>query len=176
MMSVSPRAGIVTGARGTGKTTLCEAVAALSPRFGGIACPAVIDATGGKIGFTCRIIGGPEFELGVSDGGREGERIGRYVLSTEGINRAINGIGESLDTGLVTIIDEIGPLEIKLGGGFAPVLSRLKHDGDLLLVVRGDLIDDVLRLVPGHRVKIFDLDAGKIEADDVLDFYEPATG
>lgn len=48
------------------------------------------------------------------------------------------------------VIDEIGPLELELGQGLAPVLPLLATAGHLLLVVRPLLADAVGALVPRH--------------------------
>ena len=50
----APRALIVTGERESGKTTLCLALAASSPRFVGIVSVPLLDAGGARIGFAAR--------------------------------------------------------------------------------------------------------------------------
>ena len=55
------------------------------------------------------------------------------------------------------VIDEIGPLELHRGGGFAPVLPLLRVAKDVLIVVRGELVQDVLSYLGGHRYRCFNL-------------------
>jgi nucleoside-triphosphatase THEP1 len=50
----------------------------------------------------------------------------------------------------VIVIDEIGSLELERGEGLAPVLPLLADAGDLLLVVRPELVARVEELVLRH--------------------------
>ena len=170
-----PRGAIITGERGAGKTTLCLAIAA-GRDFGGIVCPGIYDKNG-KIGFTCRSLSTEdEWELGRADRCLDGPRIGMYSLSSDGIARALECIYRSIDSRRITVIDEIGPLEVRLGGGFAPVLPKLKTAGHLVLVVREDLIPVVTPYIPEHITRVFDVCAGEAEGvgAKVLEFLNTA--
>ena len=162
------RAAILTGDRGTGKTTLCLALAALSPRYTGLISPPLLDGSGNRIGFAVRCLAsGEEWVLGRADLDLGGPRYGRFGFSSDGIARAIEclrGIllhpGTPPQTrgtapGPVVIIDEIGPLELERGEGLAPVLPLLAAAGDLLLVVRPSLVGGVEALVPRHAPVLF---------------------
>jgi nucleoside-triphosphatase THEP1 len=191
------KAAILTGDRGTGKTTLCRGLALRVSGAGGIVCPAFFDGDGNKIGFRCvSIVTGESWELGAvslrngghsdapagisgsaasidTQGTSEGSgraargRIapgntpsstGKYLFSEIGIQRAIASIRDSLerDDG-VTIIDEIGPLELRQGAGFAPALPLLATAGNLIIVVRAELIDELLGFLPSHQHRTFHL-------------------
>jgi nucleoside-triphosphatase THEP1 len=166
----SSRALIVTGDRESGKTTLCLALAASSPRFIGFVSVPLFDDGGARIGFAARNLStGEEWVLGRSDSELGGPRYGRFSFSSGGIARAVDclrGILASSDAGTgggatrvpspgpVVVIDEIGPLELERGEGLAPVLPLLAAAGDLLLVARPSLVDRIETLVPGHRREV----------------------
>jgi nucleoside-triphosphatase THEP1 len=160
----SSRALIVTGDRESGKTTLCLALAASSPRFVGLVSVPLLDDGGARIGFAARNLStGEEWVLGRSDSELGGPRYGRFSFSSAGIARAIgclrgmlasSGGGAGASPGPVVVIDEIGPLEIERGEGLAPVLPLLAAAGDLLLVARPSLVDRIETLVPGHRREV----------------------
>jgi nucleoside-triphosphatase THEP1 len=163
----APRAVILTGERGTGKTTLCLAFAALSPRCTGLVSPPLLDAGGVRVGFAARNLStGEEWVLGRSDIELCGPRCGRFSFSSGGIARAVDclrGIlassaaaaaGAGSSPGSVVVIDEIGPLEVERGEGLAPVLPLLAAAGDLLLVARPSLVDRIEALVPRHRREV----------------------
>jgi nucleoside-triphosphatase THEP1 len=181
-MVEAPRAVILTGERGVGKTMLCLALAALSPRYTGLVSPPLLDGAGTRVGFVARCLAtGVEWVLGRSDRELGGPRFGRFSFSSIGIARSVDclrgvlsstkGPGGAAETagkeGLaaharpsrddvprpVVIVDEIGPLE--LGEGLAPVLPLLAGAGHLLLVVRSSLADKVEAFVPRHdRVRV----------------------
>ena len=79
------------------------------------------------------------------------KKVGRYFFDPEGMNKAIHAILEFQDTGL-TIIDEIGPLELQ-GEGFWPALKTLcKNDQPTLIVVRESLIEPVCQKISEKAV------------------------
>jgi nucleoside-triphosphatase THEP1 len=160
----APRALILTGERESGKTTLCLALAASSPRFVGIVSVPVVDDGGARVGFAARSLAtGEEWVLGRSDADLGGPRYGRFSFSSGGIARAVDclrgiltssGGGAAQSTGSVVVIDEIGPLEVDRGEGLAPVLPLLAGAGDLVLVARPSLVDRIEALVPRHRREV----------------------
>jgi nucleoside-triphosphatase THEP1 len=162
------RALILTGGRGAGKTTLCLALAALSHRYRGLLCPRIYTATGNSVGSSARCLAtGGEWVLCRSDIELDGPRFGRFSFSSAGIARAVDclrGILAASPEGgeddprprpdvarPVVIVDEIGPLELELGAGLAPVLPLLAGAGHLLLVARPSLADRVEALLPEHE-------------------------
>ena len=77
------RALILTGERGAGKTMLCLALAALSPRYCGLVSPPLLDRDGNRIGFAARCLAtGGEWVLGRSDAELDGPRFGRFSFSS----------------------------------------------------------------------------------------------
>ena len=87
----APRALILTGERGAGKTMLCLALAALSPRYRGLVSPSLLDRDGNRIGLAARCLAtGGEWVLGRSDAELDGPRFGRFSFSSAGIARAVD--------------------------------------------------------------------------------------
>jgi nucleoside-triphosphatase THEP1 len=169
----SPRAVILTGERGAGKTTMCLALAALSPRYRGLVSPPLVDGAGNRVGFAARCLAtGEEWVLGRSDADLDGPRLGKFSFSSAGIARAVQclrrvlalsvdggeaGSGGDADPRQVVVVDEIGPLELEHGEGFAPVLPLLAAAGHLVLVVRPSLTDAIAALVPRHEREVVTL-------------------
>lgn len=160
-MSHVRRAVILSGERGTGKTTLCLGLARRIGDAGGIVSPALFDDQGGKIGFECLAArSGVRWELGrvkpeAATGTKNENSTGKFLFDNTGIRRAIDLIVESIGRGDgLTLIDEIGPLELR-GAGFAPILPLLAGAPDLILVVRPSLVDEVLTFVPDHSTRVF---------------------
>jgi nucleoside-triphosphatase THEP1 len=153
----APRAVILTGERGAGKTMLCLALAALSPRYSGLVSPSILDRAGNRVGFAARCLPtGGEWVLGRSDAELGGPRFGRFSFSSAGIARAVDCLRRILSSApeSVVIVDEIGPLELDQGEGLAPVLPLLAGAGHLLLVVRPSLANRVEALVPRHARRV----------------------
>jgi nucleoside-triphosphatase THEP1 len=153
----SPHAALLTGERGIGKTTFCLKLARTSASFSGIVSPAVLDPEGRRIGFQALSLeSGESWELARSDRELDGPRFGRFSFSRAGIERSIGSLREGLSrAGKTLIIDEIGPLELVKGMGLAPVLPLLASAGNLLVVVRRELLHEVSALIPRHERKVF---------------------
>lgn len=179
-MSQKSRAVILSGERGTGKSTLCIKLAKKIRGTGGIVSPGLFDSSGSKIGFDCLdVISGDSWELGrvraayLDDdrcGGSGEGGTGKYLFDKTGVLRAVAAIRDSIGrAGGTTLIDEIGPLEFR-GGGFAPVLPLLAAAPDLIIVVRPGLIEKLLPVVPVHHVRVFyltELNRGMLEGEIV---------
>jgi len=164
------RAVILSGERGTGKTTLCLELAGRIEAAEGIVCPALFDDRGNKVGFKCLSVKtGESWQLGQArikadrNTGRAvfadaasnpANATGSYLFDAAGIKRAVDLIVESIERDdALTLIDEIGPLELR-GGGFAPVLPLLAGASDLLLVVRPALVEKILPYLPNHVTRV----------------------
>ena len=166
-MKSAPRAVLLTGGRGIGKTTLCMSLAQNSHAFSGLASPSRVDQQGRKIGFQGLCLEtGERWELARSDISLGGPMMGKYSFSAEGIERAVRCIARALDgTKKTVVVDEIGPLEIDKGMGYAPILPLLARARDLLLVVRAELVSRLAECVPDHRCQVFTL---TLETRDAL--------
>jgi nucleoside-triphosphatase THEP1 len=157
MMENYGQAIFLTGRRGVGKTTVCQAVAELARRRGyrpdGVITPALYDGHGAKVGFEALDVGsGDRWPLAHTDpstgsGHRRelgGPRVGRYVFDRAGLDRALEVLKRAATAGCdLFMVDEIGPLELEQGEGFAPILDLLPVEGSAhtLIVVRPALLD-----------------------------------
>jgi len=170
---------LLTGRRGVGKTTICQALAELARRRGyrpdGVitpalyACPADWELGIGdweltKVGFEALDVGsGERWPLARTDpstalrqssgqgsGHRQelgGPRVGPYSFDPAGLARALRVLRRAATTGGdLLMVDEIGPLELEQGKGFAPILDLLPVEGPThtLIVVRPALLDPLL--------------------------------
>lgn len=171
------RALLLTGKKGSGKTTICHSISQTSPRFSGLLSLAVLNGKKEKIGFDALCIAsGETWVLGRGEGNLDGPRYGRFSFSRDGIDRALACIGTALgNPGAVCIIDEIGPLELDKKGGFAPVLPRLRNAGDLLIVIREELILQLVEYIPLHKRQVVEVTDGNRDdlSANVLDFFRP---
>ena len=73
-----------------------------------------------------------------------GPRVGPYSFDPAGLTRALRVLERAISTGCdLLIVDEIGPLELEQGEGFAPILDLLPVEGPThtLIVVRPALLD-----------------------------------
>jgi nucleoside-triphosphatase THEP1 len=173
---------LLTGGRGVGKTTVCQAVAELARRLGyrpgGVITPAIYgcseqkDSHEVKVGFEAVDVGsGERWPLARTDSStsrcgeliepsercRElgGPRVGPYGFDPAGLARALGVLRRACSeqgrrvatTGCdLLMVDEIGPLELEQGEGFAPILDLLPVQGPThtLIVVRPALLDQLL--------------------------------
>jgi nucleoside-triphosphatase THEP1 len=170
---------LLTGRRGVGKTTVCQAVAELARRRGywpgGVitpalyaypepfdftqdrqsrrACPADWELGIGnweltKVGFEAMDVGsGERWPLAHTDQKMGGPRVGPYSFDPAALARALRVLRRAISAGCdLLMVDEIGPLELGQGKGFAPILDLLPVEGPThtLIVVRPALLDPLL--------------------------------
>jgi nucleoside-triphosphatase THEP1 len=195
---------LLTGRRGVGKTTICQAVAELARlrgyRPGGVitpalyACPEPFDFTQDrhsrracpagwelgvenweltKVGFEAvDVSSGERWPLAYTDpstgSGRGpstilrqgsghcqemgGPRVGPYSFDPAALARALSALERAISAGCdLFMVDEIGPLELEQGKGFAPILDLLPVEGPThtLIVVRPALLDPLLLRLRG---------------------------
>jgi nucleoside-triphosphatase THEP1 len=159
---------LLTGRRGVGKTTVCQAVAELARRRGyrpgGVitpalyACPADWELGMGnweltKVGFQALDVGsGERWPLARTDPEIRGPRVGPYSFDPAALARALRVLGRAISAGCdLLMVDEIGPLELEQGKGFAPILDLLPVEGPThtLIVVRLALLDPLLLRLRG---------------------------
>lgn len=138
---------LVTGARRAGKTTLLLAVRDAARRAGW--------SVGGMLSLA-RFDGDEKVGIDVLDAASGVRRplatvsaeprgpihTGRYTFDAEGMDAGLDfaRAGQGAD---LFIVDELGPLELVRGEGWAPVLPmiRARQFGAALVVVRPELID-----------------------------------
>jgi nucleoside-triphosphatase THEP1 len=159
---------LLTGRRGVGKTTVCQAVAELARRRGyrpgGIITPAFYACSADrelgignwkstKVGFEAMDVGsGERWPLAHTDQKMGGPRVGPYSFEPAVLDRALRVLRRAISAGCdLLMVDEIGPLELEQGEGFAPILDLLPVEGPThtLIVVRPALLDPLLLRLRG---------------------------
>jgi nucleoside-triphosphatase THEP1 len=138
---MSGRILVVTGPRGVGKTTVCRKTVELA-QAAGRSCAGLL---------TMRAAGDRRYVLDVSTGNHReltatsgGVRQGRYVFDPQTLAWARDILTHALPCDLL-VVDELGPLEIHRGEGWAEALDLLRSRsfGLALAVVRPELVEDV---------------------------------
>jgi nucleoside-triphosphatase len=136
---VSDHIVLISGERGTGKTTVCRKVVAHA-KAAGHACGGLLTLRGDET--DQRIVVDVHTDemrpLTVTEGG---VRQGRFLFDPAALEWGTDALTRSLPCDLL-VIDEIGPLEIEQHSGWAATLDllRLGQFRLALVVVRPELI------------------------------------
>ncbi len=153
------RAVILTGGIGSGKTVAAEAMAAAlraaGHRVGGVVSPRIL-RDGLTYGYRVRdLLTGKEAPLCSLD--PPGIRFRRFYFSPEGLRFAREAITRAAKQVRVTVVDEVGPWELR-GGGFAPALEKALGTGKpLILTVRPHLVEKTLKELGLQRTRVLRL-------------------
>ncbi len=140
---------IVTGEKGTGKTTFLKKLSEILKRkneTGGILTPAVYSSTGEKTGFDALDVAtGQSWPLGRSDRILGGPVFGPFSFSSKGFAAAASSFLKFAEkkSGYI-FLDEIGPLETEKKSGFAsllPALPGIAEKMTLITVIRPSLVE-----------------------------------
>ena len=88
-------------------------------------------------------------------GGDTWQRIGDYFFIPETLERAQDILQKTRDADLL-VVDEVGPLELS-GKGLWPALKDVIDRSSLnyLLVVRENILEDVLKMLEEFDIKVF---------------------
>lgn len=158
-------AGVVTGERGSGKTTatgrVAASLAAAGIRVGGFLAPGemrderrwsidLLDAASGR-----------RVPMATRDPECPWPPVGPFRVNPEALAAGAALLApESAHAHDLLVVDEVGPWELG-GEGWADALDGLQGVGTpLLLVVRRSLVDDVLaRFAPGSEAPVWDVEA-----------------
>jgi nucleoside-triphosphatase THEP1 len=172
---------IVTGATGSGKTTLATAVVerlrARGSRVAGILAPGYL-ADGRRTGFDIvNLATGERKPLAREEARVVGPhaRWSRFAFSTEGLAFGHKALAEDARGADVVVIDEVGPFELS-GGGWAGALDALvaMPTGVMLLVVRESVVDAVKARWGSAESVVCDI--ATAGADEIADRLTPAPG
>jgi nucleoside-triphosphatase THEP1 len=169
---------IVTGATGSGKTTLVTAVVerlrARGARVAGILAPGCL-AEGRRTRFDIvDLATGERKPLA-----REEERVAgpharwsRFAFSPEGLKLGHEALAEDARGADVVVIDEVGPFELS-GGGWADALDALvaMPSGAMLLVVRESVVDAVKAKWGSAESVVYDVSSAS--PDEIADWLTP---
>ena len=144
---------LLVGGIGDGKTaTGMDLVAALRSTglpVGGILAPRIVGARE-TVGYSVIDLERDERHrlVGLTPGRI---RVGRFYVDEDGLRFAQDAIERSIESERITLVDEVGRLELH-GGGHAPALRRLLSSDVLpILMVRDTLTDEVI-----HRFSLVD--------------------
>lgn len=149
-----PNVTIITGERGSGKSTLCYQLYRRAVELGspicGVVSVAVYDSLEEKIGFDVVNLGSQRSApLARKDGSLIGSRWACYSFSDDVMNDCISSTVTALDSGVdLLVLDEVGPLELSAAKGFLPILKYLECSGlpaETFVVVRPSLCDQLDR-------------------------------
>lgn len=140
---------IMTGAQGTGKTTLLARVAdtlrAEHVPLGGF-LSRVVMADGRRAGYDLEFLTDPaRMPLCRTDGSIAGEQVGPFTFSSVALQAGLTALRpDHQKAERIWFVDEIGPLEMR-GQGWDSALPGLLRDGrgTVVLVVRPDLVGPV---------------------------------
>lgn len=137
------KALIVTGPINSGKTTRLTEWCKNRDNVYGILTPKI----NGKRVFV-DVASGEQFEMEALENEEKVLRIGKYIFSVAGFERAKEIVrNASVKKNAFLIIDEVGPLELK-GEGFSVELKELLDSKDdsleVIIVIRESLVEEVV--------------------------------
>ena len=131
---------VLTGKRGIGKTTICRRVVALA-QPAGWSCGGIITLALGDARDVLDVGGGDVRRLTRSTGTSQAVSQGRFLFDPRVLSWARQRLSQATPCDLL-VIDEIGPLELERGEGWANALDVLRDGGFglALVVVRPELV------------------------------------
>jgi len=144
---------LLSGDPGTGKTTICQEVVSLCrdraiPCAGILSLP-LVDSDGVRTGILAQDIASGARQVLARTETSGAVRVGHYTFEPDTVNWAVSALRKALKSeAQLLIIDEIGPLELWFGNGFAPVLPDIAAwERHLLIVVRDWLVPPLTRAI-----------------------------
>lgn len=158
--SRSANVTLITGERGSGKSTLCYRLYRRAVELGnpicGVVSVAVYDPRQEKIGVDALNLDSQHSApLARKDGSLVGSRWACYTFSDDVINDCVSSTVAALDDGVdLLVLDEIGPLELSASRGFLPILKFLESSGlpaHTYIVVRPSLAQELARFFQSCR-------------------------
>jgi nucleoside-triphosphatase THEP1 len=159
-----PKICIITGGKGSGKTSFCktllETLETHGVLAGGILSPRVINGYD-----VVDINRRTAYPLCRTDGNSE-IVIGKYHFSGAAIEAGNKAIARSLCRNTVTIIDEVGPLELE-GGGWFPSITLFENtiQKASIIVCRQYLISTMVKSFNIHNYETINVEL--VNPDDI---------
>jgi nucleoside-triphosphatase THEP1 len=167
---------LLTGKGGTGKTTACwKALPGLRSsgvKMAGFISPPLLDAGGKKTGIEMLNLASGEHHTFARVVSRDQHPdVGVYRLESDAIDWARGVLAEALFSDIdLLVIDEIGPLELHRGGGFAFAIEPLSDPERIpnaIVIVRLELVDELAERLGRPdmvRVEVTSDDRGNVPA------------
>lgn len=143
---------LLTGKGGTGKTTACwkalPGLRASGIKMAGFISPPLLDAGGKKTGIEMlNLATGEHHTFARVVGPEDGPDVGVYRLEPDAIDWARGVMAAALFSDIdLLVIDEIGPLELHRGGGFAFAIEPLSDPERIpnaIAIVRWELVEEL---------------------------------
>jgi len=156
---------LLSGERGVGKSTAChklvERVRRAHRTVGGVIGDAQFNVAGVKIGVELLdLTSGERRQQASAIADLGGRRVGRYSMDDAVLAWAAEIVLQAIVSNLdLVIVDEIGPLELSEGGGFAGALPALlaRPAQDAVLVVRPELSADLAARLEALAPRLYTL-------------------
>ena len=156
---------VLTGASGSGKTTVCLAVAEHArrqPVEGIVTVPRL--ENGWPVGLDVRCLStGVRRPLAELAGETDGPTIGKWRFHSSGLAFG-NRCCEAARSDALLVIDELGPLELLRSAGWAGTIALLRdRPGPSLVVVRPSLVETFRDRVATGRIRMVDISTERRE-------------
>ncbi len=160
---------LLSGPTGSGKTTLCQRLAAVARERGhevaGVLTPALVKGNV-KAGIEAvDLRSGESRLLARVDRDLGGVRVGRYSFCDDTLAWMLARCADALAGDGLVFVDEIGRLELHRGEGLAGVIPILAQPraGDTVAVVREALLQELRSWVAAALPQVVELDPGRRE-------------
>ncbi len=138
---LEPRIVLLTGERQVGKTTLCLRLTDILRQAGLKVTGLITQHTGPHDLEVHELSGNAVYPLTLPYDAEAGLLMGRFRMDPTALQQGCQAIRASFPT-QIFILDEIGPLELLRGQGWASALNLLRHEKLVLafVVVRSELL------------------------------------
>lgn len=145
----TPRVFLLSGPRRAGKSVLCQKLAARLQQDAVSVVGLLTSHTGPHDLEVTEIHTGERYALTLPFGDGVGADLGRFRMDAAALERGVASLTRALPAGAL-IVDELGPLELRLGRGWQPVFAMLRPEccRSALLVVRPELLAEALAQAP----------------------------
>ncbi len=141
-----PQIILITGERQTGKSTLCQSVTRRLRETGVQLSGLLTSRTGPHDLEVTEIHTGDRYTLTLPFGERAGILLAHFNMNPQALTRGVRALRSSFPT-QVFVLDELGPLELKLGRGWVEALDLLQKPTYrvAVVVIRPELLLSVIK-------------------------------